>query len=140
MVPDAARAAAFYAAAFGATELYRLVDPVTGRVAHLELNLLGGLIMLAEHGPGPAADASAPPAVRLCLFVPNADAVFHSAVEAGATILRPLADQLYGHRCGALRDPFGHEWMVSRELEKIRPSEMQRRWDAAVRASPRATP
>jgi PhnB protein len=31
-----------------------------------------------------------------------------------------------------MRDPFGHEWIISQEMEKISPEEMQRRWNAMV--------
>jgi len=28
-----------------------------------------------------------------------------------------------------LRDPDGHEWMISQAVERLSPSEMQARWD-----------
>jgi PhnB protein len=33
----------------------------------------------------------------------------------------------------SVRDPFGHEWMLQQEIEKVSPAEMQRRWDAMVK-------
>ncbi len=44
------------------------------------------------------------------------------------------ADMFYGFRCAAVRDPFGHQWMIQHEIEKISPGEMQKRWDAMVAA------
>lgn len=64
------------------------------------------------------------------LHVVNADVVAERAVAAGATVLRPLADQFYGERSGTLLDPFGHEWMLGHEIEKVSPEEMQRRFTA----------
>lgn len=58
-VPDAAVAIAFYARAFGAVERFRLADPLTGRIAHVELDVLGGLLMLAE-GAAPAGPTPEP--------------------------------------------------------------------------------
>ncbi len=29
-----------------------------------------------------------------------------------------------------IRDPFGHEWMLGHEIEKVTPDEMQRRYTA----------
>jgi hypothetical protein len=42
----------------------------------------------------------------------------------------PVADQFYGFRCGSISDPFGHQWMLQHEIEKVSPEETQRRWDA----------
>jgi len=135
-VPDAAVAVAFYARAFGATERFRLTDPVSGRIAHVELDLLGGLLMLAE-GPLSPHGIATPP-LRLCLYVADADAVMRQAAAAGALVQRPPRDEFYGHRCGRLRDPFGHEWMVFHANEAVTPTEMQRRWN--VLAVPRPKP
>ena len=33
-------------------------------------------------------------------------------------------------RSGAVRDPFGHEWLIGHEIEALTPAEMQRRYDA----------
>ena len=64
------------------------------------------------------------------LHVVNADVVAERAVATGATVLRPLADQFYGERSGTLLDPFGHEWMLGHEFQKVSPEEMQRRFTA----------
>ena len=135
-VPDAAVAVAFYARAFGATERFRLTDPSSGRIAHVELSVAGGLLMLAE-GPVPAPGDGVP-AIRLCLHVPDVDVVMRSAQAAGAAVQRPPKDEFYGHRCGRLRDPFGHEWMIFSEFEAVGPAEMQRRWDRIAGARPGA--
>ncbi len=46
--------------------------------------------------------------------------------------MRPAADQFYGERSGTVRDPFGHEWNIGHEIEKVTPEEMQRRYDAMI--------
>ena len=43
---------------------------------------------------------------------------------------REPADQFYGHRTGALVDPFGHRWGVNAVIEDVSPEEMQRRLTA----------
>jgi PhnB protein len=50
-------------------------------------------------------------------------------VAAGATILRPVADQFYGDRTGTVTDPFGHTWTLATHLEDVPPAEMQRRME-----------
>ncbi len=72
--------------------------------------------------------------MKLCLMSNNVDADFDRAIQAGAAVVQPVTDQFYGHRSGALRDPFGHEWMISKEVEKVSPEEMQRRWNAMAAA------
>jgi uncharacterized glyoxalase superfamily protein PhnB len=39
-------------------------------------------------------------------------------------------NQFYGERSGTVRDPFGHEWLLGAEIEKVTPEEMQRRYTA----------
>ncbi|MBL9189917.1 MAG: VOC family protein [Opitutaceae bacterium] len=136
-VKDAKKAIAFYAAAFGATELYRLTDARTNTIGHAEIMINGSHFMLADENP---AWGNRSPltlggtAVKLCLMVVNTDAAVARAKAAGATIEMPPADMFYGFRCAAVRDPFGHQWMIQHEIEKISPGEMQKRWDAMVAA------
>lgn len=134
-VKNAFKAIEFYTAAFGAVELYRLLDPVTGLIGHAEMKVQGALLMLGEENcafnKSPETLGGTP--VKLCLFVDSTDAAIARAVSAGATLIRPATNQFYGHRCGAIRDPFGHEWMISQEIEKVSPAEMQRRWNAMAK-------
>jgi uncharacterized glyoxalase superfamily protein PhnB len=44
------------------------------------------------------------------LVTEDPDAVFDRAVEAGATVLRPMVDQDYGGRGGSVEDPEGNHW------------------------------
>lgn len=133
VVADAKAAIAFYQAAFGAEELYRLVDRKTGRIGHAELRVQGALLMLAdsfpEYGTRTPADLGGTP-VRLSLTVPDVDAAAAQAEAAGAIITRPPTDEFYGYRSANVTDPFGHSWMLTRMIEAVTPEEMQRRWDA----------
>jgi uncharacterized glyoxalase superfamily protein PhnB len=73
--------------------------------------------------------------VTLHLHVDDADEVIRRAVAAGAEIVRAPQDQFYGERSGTLRDPFGHEWNIGHEIEKVSPAEMQRRYDEMTTGS-----
>lgn len=113
-VDDGRRALAWYAEALGAQahgEPYVMED---GRIGHAELLVGGSLMMLADEWPelgllGPKARGG--PSLSLHLRVPDVDATVRRAVESGAELERPVADQPYG-RSGVFRDPFGHRWMV----------------------------
>jgi PhnB protein len=89
--------------------------------------------MLSEENPGwgnksPQTLGGSP--VKLSLMVENTDAAVARASAAGATVEMPPADMFYGFRCGAVRDPFGHQWMIQHPIEKVSAEEMQKRWDA----------
>ena len=133
-VNDAAAAIDFYKRAFRAEERYRLIDPESGKIGHAELTINGALVMLADEDPqfNQSPRTLGGTAVKLGLMSADAKRDFQCAIEAGAEVVRPLTDEFYGHRAGTLRDPFGHEWHIAQELERMSPEEMQRRWNAMV--------
>ena len=131
-VPDAQAAADFYSHVFGAVEDFRLTEP-GGRIGHVELKLGPVTLMLAEEYPeygirSPLAYGGNGSCIHL--HVDDADALARRAIEAGATMVSEPADQFYGERSCRIRDPFGHEWLLGHEIEKLTPEEMQRRYDA----------
>ena len=60
------------------------------------------------------------------LDVPDVDAFAEQALKAGATLVRPIADQFYGDRSGQIADPFGYTWIVSTHIKDIPIEEMQK--------------
>jgi PhnB protein len=133
----AASAIEFYKKAFGAKEVMRLADP-TGKIGHAEIQIGDSRIMLADEHPemdirGPQSLGGTP--VGICLYVPNVDAVFNQAVAAGAKVERPVVDQFYGDRSGTIRDPFGHKWTIATHKEDISPEEMNKRFEAFMKAN-----
>lgn len=130
-VTDADAAIRFYAAAFGATERLRLVEP-SGRVGHAELLFGAHTIMLSDEFPeyGIRGPGSAGVSIDLHLHVDDADAAIQRALDAGAVLVRPASDAFYGERSGRVRDPFGHEWSIGHSIEDVTPEEMQRRYTA----------
>jgi uncharacterized glyoxalase superfamily protein PhnB len=135
-VRNAAAAIAFYKEAFGALEVLRLTEPgPAGRIGHAELMFGGAKVMVSEEYPeagilGPQSVGGT--SVALHLHVDDCDALIAQAVAAGAQIIREPRDQFYGERSGTVRDPFGHEWILGHELERLSPEEMQRRYDALM--------
>lgn len=135
-VRGADKAIAFYVKAFGAKELYRLVEP-SGKVGHAEIEIAGGMIMLSDEYPdhgalSPATVGGTP--VRLHIYVEDVDAVVSRAVEAGAKLTGPVEDQFYGDRLGMVEDPFGHKWYVATHKVDVSPEEMQKHWDESLKA------
>jgi PhnB protein len=112
-VRDAQQAVAFYAAAFGATELYRL-DGDNGRIEVAQLSI-GGAPFWVQHDPAASPGAGGPRPVRLILSVDDPDAVFTQAIAAGAVPIVQVHEE-YGWRTGRITDPFGHDWELSKQL------------------------
>ncbi|AEI68908.1 VOC family protein [Corallococcus macrosporus] len=130
VLKDAPAALDFYARAFGATEKYRLVEP-SGRVGHAEMDLGGVTLMLADEYPeygivGPQSRGGT--TCSLNLRVEDVDAAAQRAIDAGATLERPIQNEFYGERAAHLRDPFGHRWALNARVEDVSPEEMQRRF------------
>ena len=103
----------FYRAAFGAEEQMRMPADDGKRLMHAHLKINGDSLMLADDFPEYSGrESGAPEGVTLHLQVPDADAVWNRAVEAGATVKMELADQFWGDRYGQVEDPFGHRWSI----------------------------
>jgi PhnB protein len=131
-VKGASDAIAFYKKAFGATELVRMPMP-DGRVGHAELQVGDSRFMLADEMPEMGDATTKSPrslggaTAGLSLYVPDVDALFKRALDAGAKERRPLTNQFYGDRMGVVEDPFGHLWMLATHIEDVTPDEMKRR-------------
>ena len=113
-VNNAKEAIAFYKAVFGAKEGLCLKDP-SGRLGHVELEVGPVVIMMSDAFPEYGINAPDPEAglgASIHLHVDDADALIDLAREHGAVVIREPADQFYGERSGAFRDPFGHEWLI----------------------------
>ena len=129
-VHDAKAAIDFYVRAFGATELFRLVEPA-GRVGHAEIRIGDTVLMMNDEYPdfgarSPGAIGGSP--VAFHIVVADADAAVERAVAAGATLVRPVQDQFYGDRSGMVACPFGYRWFLAAPKEVVTPEEMQKRW------------
>jgi PhnB protein len=131
IVNDGRAAIAFYKQAFGATELMRLEGP-GGKIMHAEIQIGDSPLMLADEFPemgiqSPKSFGGSP--VSLLIYVPDVDAAFQRALQAGAEQVRPLIDQFYGDRSGTVRDPFGHTWTIATRKEDLSQEEIQRRME-----------
>jgi PhnB protein len=137
IVDGAAKALAFYKAAFGAKERLRFPGP-GGRIGHAEIQIGDCVVMLADEAPdhgayAPGKFGGSP--VSLMIYVPNVDAVVKQAVAAGGRLTREVKDQFYGDRSGGIDDPFGHHWHISTHIEDVSPKEMDRRMKAMMKGA-----
>lgn len=130
-VDDAAKALDFYKAAFGATEIARM--DMGGKIGHAEIRIGDSIVMLSDEWPdmdklGPKARGGA--TSSLMVYVPDVDSAFRRAVDAGASSEREPENQFWGDRMGVLKDPFGHNWMLSTHVEDVSEEDMKSRMKA----------
>jgi PhnB protein len=131
VVDDADAAISFYRTAFGADELVRNAGP-DGRIMHCELLVFGGRLLVIDDFD---EDPLRPPArlggttVRLHLYVPDTDAVYRRALDAGAESVMAPEDAFWGDRYAIVRDPFGHQWSIATPKEDLSVSELEARAD-----------
>jgi PhnB protein len=106
---------AFLKRAFGAEEINRYADP-NGVVQHAIVRIGDSTLEMGEaHGP------YQPMPSMFYLYVPDVDAVYRKALEAGATSLHEPADQSYGDRSGGVKDAFGNQWYIGTHIKDIQP-------------------
>jgi PhnB protein len=127
-VDGAAEAIDWYGRAFGASEVMRMEHG--GKIGHAEIRIGNSHVMLADEHPemnhiGPKTRGGA--TASFMIYLDDVDSAFRTAIEAGATELRPVSDQFYGDRAGTLADPFGHVWTLATHVEDVPEEEMERR-------------
>jgi PhnB protein len=126
IVDDANAAIDFYISVLGAEERMRMSGP-GDKVGHAELSIGDSMIMLADEFPdmgarSPKSIGGSP--VTIHVYVQDVDATVALAVNAGATIIRPVEDKFYGDRGGEFLDPYGHRWSIASHVEDLSREEM----------------
>lgn len=112
---DAPAAIAWLCRAFG-FEKHLVVPMDDGKIAHAQLTIEGGMIMLGStrdnaFGEFQKSVKDAGVVTQSCyIVVPDADAHYKRAVEAGAEIVVDIKNEDYGGRGYTCRDPEGNLW------------------------------
>jgi PhnB protein len=125
VVDNAKKVLEFLKKAFDAQELTLMPGETPDKVGHAEVKIGNSIIMMSDA----MADQKAVPTM-LYLYVEDADAMFKRAKAAGGTVIKEMADQFYGDRCGCLKDAAGNLWWVATHVEDVAPDELQRRHNA----------
>jgi PhnB protein len=128
-VNGVAAAIDWYTRALGAHELLRNAAPDGTSIMHAELLLGDSRFFVVDEFPDSVVSPTTlgGTTVTMHLYVPDVDDLFNRAVEAGATVVMPVADQFWGDRYGILRDPFGHRWSIASRIEDLSPKKLQDR-------------
>jgi PhnB protein len=108
----------FYQQAFGAVEDYRVGGTDENPAVVSQLSVGEATFWVADESPEHlnfSPESLGGGTTKLLLVVDDPDAAIDRAVAAGATLVRPAADE-HGWRLGRIADPFGHHWEVGKPL------------------------
>lgn len=132
----------FYVAALGAEKVLVLTGP-DGNAVHAEIRIGDSIVMVDEEdvaqGMKSPATLGGTPAT-LMVYVDDADAVYATAVGAGATAEMPIEEQFWGDRYGTLIDPAGHRWALATHVEDLTPEQMGQRAELVAQAAAKKKP
>lgn len=104
-VKRAAHLVEFVKQVFGGVEVFRTTGSAGG--LHAEVTIGDSKLMIG----GYESIEEMPTALHL--YVPDADAVYQRALEAGAISLEEPVDQFYGDREAGVKDPTGNVWWIA---------------------------
>jgi PhnB protein len=128
VVRNGSEAIEFYKRAFGAEEVSRMEGP-GGSIMHAEIRIGDSVVMLSEENEqwgtrSPLSTNGNPSSLHV--YVPDADAAFKRAVDAGASVRYPLEDAFWGDRYGKVTDPSGHEWGLATRVKNMSEEEIRK--------------
>ncbi|CAN5868559.1 VOC family protein [soil metagenome] len=107
VVDGAAGTMDFLAAVFGAVELRRFPD-LEGKLMHAEVRIDDSVVMLAD------STAEWPPVPSYVhVYVPDVDATYRRALEAGAVSVQEPVQKGDEDKRGGVRDAGGTTWWIS---------------------------
>lgn len=139
-VTNSAEAIEFYKKAFGAEEHFRMAGP-DGKIMHAEIKIGDSVIMMSDEWPNMGVKAPVNAGcvtASLMIYVPDVDASYERAINAGAKPGQPVQDMFWGDRYGQVYDPYGHRWSIATHVEDVAPAEMEKRqqeWMAKMKAA-----
>jgi PhnB protein len=121
IVDDADALIDFLKRTFDASE-HQLGRRSDGKVYHADFTIAGAHIMISEASPQfPATPAA------VNVYVPDVDATYRRALDAGATSMMSPNNRFYGDRIAAVRDRTGVVWSLATHIEDVPQGELKRR-------------
>ena len=127
IVPGAAKLIDFLKQAFDARESFRMASP-EGRIMHAEVRIGDSVVMMSDTG-----QEAQPRPCMIYLYVNDVDATYKRSLQAGATSLREPANQFYGDRSAAVKDPAGNDWGIATHVEDVPSEEIEKRAEAFMK-------
>ena len=130
IVSDVDQAIEYYAQAFGAEQITRTNDLSDRFAVQASIKIGNSIIILQSdnsvlglHAPITQANGAS----QLHLYVEDIDALWTTAVAAGAIVISEPVDTYWGDRNGVLLDTFGHRWSLASRVEHVSKVEAKKR-------------
>jgi uncharacterized glyoxalase superfamily protein PhnB len=117
--PDVRAAVAWLGSAFGFEERVRIGDD---HRAQLRVGSDGAVVVADVRGEKVAPSAGVV-THEVKVRVPDVDAAFERARDAGALVLEEPRTWEYGERSCLLEDPGGHRWELTQTVRDVEPEE-----------------
>jgi uncharacterized glyoxalase superfamily protein PhnB len=120
-------AIAFYKKALGAQERMCMRSP-DGKITHAELQIGNSIVFMNEENPAwgcKSAQTLGGNATAFYLYVPDVDAAFQRALDAGGKTTMPVMDMFWGDRMGNFTDPFGFSWTIATHTQDMTEQELE---------------
>jgi PhnB protein len=121
---NAEQAIALYKKAFGAVEEGVTKCPNTGKIMHACLTIGTSKLFLADHMPESGCGELSQSGFYL--YLPDVDAAFAKAKNAGLTEKMAPADMFWGDRVGTLTDSFGQIWTIATHVRDVSKDELEK--------------
>lgn len=110
VVDGASRTIDFVVRVFDAVELRRFSDP-SGRVVHAEVRIDDTVVMLGDPGAG-----WPPVGAHVHVYVPDVDATYRRALDAGATSVQAPIRKDDADKRGGVKDAGGTTWWIATKV------------------------
>jgi PhnB protein len=111
IIDGASRTIDFLMRVFGAMDLRRFPDP-SGRLMHAEVRIEDTVVMLAD-----SAEGWPPVASHVHVYVPDVDATYRRALEAGATSVQEPVKKDDADKRGGVKDAGGTTWWIATKVD-----------------------
>lgn len=120
LVEKAAEMIEFLQSVFDATPV--IISHHGDKIGHAALKIGDSMLEVAD-----ACEEWGQTSAAIHLYVPDVDATYQKAVDAGATSLREPTDMFYGERGASVKDPYGIQWHIATQTEELSTEELLQR-------------
>lgn len=114
----------FLKQAFNAVNVQTHAMP-DGTIINAQIKVGDSMILIAD-APKDLKGRKLMPAM-LYMYVADADAVYHRAIQAGGKSIREPENQFYGDRVGGVEDMAGNQWWIASHREEMSEEELIKR-------------
>lgn len=120
---DTKAAIELYKRAFGLT-VDTLLETPDGKVMHVSATIGDSHFFMSDEFEGSPRSAPDPrSSVAFYLYLPDVDASYQQAIEAGMVRVSEPEDMFWGDRTATVSDPFGYAWTLATQIQEVPPQD-----------------